>query len=328
MRAGQGRRVTRLTDTLSSLISAKLFSRSLLSLFLLVAFGTGLAQRCGPELVRSAAQLPPETPTGVLAAQLMARAVILAEPALPPLDPLAKAPLAEDQPGYSAANYLAQRELLPASWQPEELSRETWEAMLNSFLDWYDLPPTQAGAGTALPDLVGDLGAVLDSVNERIQPLLLVASDSENRAEVAFLGMLWNWTVYPRLIVLKPKEEHTLERGVAPLLDRVGTCAIDLRHYVLAPEQTARSLFLAHADARMYVIGSEPERLSWPLLVDAGEEELYFGFEAAEVEELQAFAAAFDGNQVGVRTLVTMLPRLRTNLPPTRIPGILRTPAN
>jgi len=300
------------------------------SLILLLLLLTGLAnaQRCGPELVRSAAQLPSETPPGVLAAHLMARAVMLAEPALPALAPFAEAPVDEGQPGSVAVRYLAQRELLPAGWEPGQLSQETWEGMLNAFLDWYDLPPVQASGGAALPDLVADLGAVLDAVNERIQPLLLVASSEEDRHEVAFLGMVWNWTVYPRLIVLKPREEHSLEGGVSQLLDQVGTCAVDLHHYVLAPERTARNLFLAHADARMYVIGSEPERRNWPLLVDDGAEETYFAFAAPEVEDLQAFAAAFDGNQLGVRALVTMLPRLRTNVPPTRIPGILRTPVN
>src|SRR5690625_7388626 len=126
MMAGKGRRVTRLTDTLSSLISAKLFSRSLLSLFLLVAFGTGLAQRCGPELVRSAAQLPPETPPGVLAAHLMARAVMLAEPALPALAPFAEAPVDEGRPGSVAVRYLARRELLPAGREAGHLTPVTW----------------------------------------------------------------------------------------------------------------------------------------------------------------------------------------------------------
>jgi hypothetical protein len=297
---------------------------------LLIAFGLAApatAQACQTELTESAGRLPPDLSGGVVAAELLATAVQLVEPALPPLAWSAQVPLATGEEGYDAVRYLAQRRLLPNDWQADGFTAETWHDMLSGFLAWYGLEPMATGGGATAQGLIADLAIALEQVGRSVKPLALVASSAEDENQVAFLGLVWNWTVYPRLIVRRPGEAHDLSEGVRPLLELLGSCAIEVEHYVFAPEETARRLFLSHADARMYVIGSEPElTTAWPLLVPEGSEEEYFGFAAPEIRDLVAYSAAFDGGALGVRTLMTMLPRLRTNVPPTRIPGLLRTP--
>lgn len=294
----------------------------LVTLLVLSSFAN--AQRCQAELAQKAGTLPTDTPPGVMAAELLARAVEMVEPALPPI--VWGAPSGDAPPEYSAARYLEERRLLPEEWRPDSLRPEVWQEMLESFLAWYELDGVSTDGRLHIAGLVEDLSVVLDRVAAAVRPLMLVASDSRDRSRVAFLGLVWNWTVYPRLIVLRPDEELSLADGAARLLDDVANCAVDLHHYVLAPEDTALDLFLTHADARMYVVGSEPQLSEWPLLVPSGEEREYFGFESPDVEHLTAFAAAFDGPSLGLGAMFRMLPRLRTNLPPTRLPGLLSTP--
>lgn len=282
------------------------------------------AQRCQAELTQQAGTLPLDTPPGVMAAELLATAVEMVEPALPPIAWGVQSTV--DTSDYPAARYLQERRLLPEEWQPEVLTPEVWQEMLESFLSWYELDGVSTDGNVHVAGLVEDLSTVLDQVAGAVRPLILVASDAQDSSRVAFLGLVWNWTVYPRLIVLRPGDDLSLAEGAARLLDQVANCAVDLRHYVLAPEETALELFLTHADARMYVIGSEPQSSEWPLLVPNGEEQEYFGFRSPDVSDLSAFAAAFDGPSLGIGAMLRMLPRLRTNVPPTRLPGLLSTP--
>lgn len=283
-------------------------------------------QTCLDELQERATQVHQDAGEGVVAAELLAAAVRLVEPALPPLRLTAEVPVQPGGPGYDAVRYLAERDLLPPAWEPDLLTPLAWQEMLSGFLRWYGLPGRVIEAEPTADTLVADLAAVLTEVSTAVRPLALIASAQEDRSRIAFLGVVWNWSIYPRLIVRRPSAEQSLAEGLEPLLDDLGNCAVSLEHYVYAPEDTARDLFLSNGDARMYVIGSEPELQAWPLLVPDGQEDAFFSFSAPAVRDLAAYAAAFDGNQLGVRSLMAMLPRLRTNLPPTRIPGLLSTP--
>jgi hypothetical protein len=300
--------------------------RSLLFVSAMGLLSFALGERCFVELEQTFSSLNVDVSESVIAAELLATAVHWVEPALPPLVSSAEVPLEPGDPGYDAVRYLTERRLLPESWQAGELSAATWEQMLSRFLAWYGLPAWEVRSEPAREQLVADLAAALGQVGESVRPLALVASSANDRTEIAFLGVVWNWTVYPRLIIRRPAPGQTLAGGVKPLLEQLGNCVVRVEHYVYAQEETARRLFLSHADARMYVIGSEPELQAWPLLVPDGEEDAYFAFSAAQVSGLAAYAAAFDGGQLGITSLMTMLPSLRTNVPPNRIPGLLRTP--
>ncbi|HEX7004546.1 MAG TPA: hypothetical protein VF168_10215 [Trueperaceae bacterium] len=228
--------------------------------------------------------------------------------------------------GYDAVEYLAERRLLPDSWSPEELSASTWGTMLARFVNWYGIESVSFEGEATRESVIHDLTQVLGEVSQAVRPLVLIAGDRQDDSRIAFLGLVWNWTVYPRLIVKRPDPDQDLSDGFRALLDEMSNCAVEFEHYIYAPEETARRLFLSHNDARMYVIGSEPAAPAWPLLVPQGQEEEFFAFEAPAVSDRASFSAAFDGEQLPVTTLMAMLPRLRTNLPPTRIPGLLSNP--
>ena len=300
--------------------------RALFIVLAILGVSSALAQTCEPELREAASAVPADAPSGVFAAEMLSAAIHLVEPALPPLEWMHDLPLEPGEDGYDAVRFLAERHLLPDTWTARNLTAEAWEEMLTRYLDWYGLPPVSVEQPPDNLAIIHHLTVVLEEVSNAVRPLVLIAGDSEDRSEIAFLGLVWNWTVYPRLIVMRPEPGQDLSDGVRPLLDQLSNCAVELEHYIYAPEDTARRLFLTHADARMYVIGSKPALSTWPLLVPDGQEEEFFAFEAPEVSDRVAFAAAFDGEQLPLTTLMRMLPRLRTNLPPTRIPGLLSQP--
>lgn len=287
---------------------------------------SALAGRCEAELSGAAERLPADLPLGVFAAEMLTAAVELVEPALPPLAWVAEEPLPADAAGAGAAAYLAERELLPAAWDPVELSRAAWDEMLSRFLAWYGLAPFRSAGAPDRAGVITDLAEVLDRVAAAVRPVALIAPDARNRSQLAFVGVVWNWSVYPRLLVLKPDPSLTLERGVRGLLPRLGNCAVRMDRFVSAPADVARALFLGSGVGRMYIVGSEPASEGWPLLVEAGAEPDYFGYLSGDVAGLEVYAAVFEGEALGPVQLMRLLPRVRTNLPPAAILGLLQTP--
>lgn len=285
------------------------------------------AQVCEPELRAAVGDPNFDRPaTGVDAAVLLHRAVQLVEPALPRMHLSATVPLDPGDPDYGAVLYLAERKLLPSSWQAEALDGETWAGMLDRFLAWYQLDASLADAPASVGDAVNDMATVLQRVSRTIKPAALLATDPTDQGRLSFWAIIWNWTVYPRLLVLRPDGE--LERSEPrDALRAMSNCAVQLHHYVTAPEETAKRLFLTHNTSRMYLVASRPEREdAWPYEVPSGEELAAFGFELAELSGVQLYAAVFDGPQVGVGTMLGMLTRVRTNMAPTTLLGYLRTP--
>lgn len=289
---------------------------ALLASLLAAALSFASAQVCHDELAR----VQPEagTPPGVVAAELLAAAVELAEPALPPLR-AGPAPSLPEGAG-TAARFLAERELLPEAWRPDALTAPVWQVMLDRFLAWYEAGSVTVSGPLEPEPLRADLERALARVREAVRPVALVAAAEEERNRVAFLGLVHNWSVYPRLIVLRPGEGETLAGGVEGALARLSTCAVPVEDWVYAPEATARRLFLGAAEARMYVVGSDPKG-AWPLLVAEGEETAYFAFDHPDVAHLDAFSAVFSGPSAGPAALVRLLPSVRSNLGPR---GVLR----
>lgn len=302
--------------------ASRLAARLVPLLLALLLLGGAAAQVCRAELEHA---LPaPDTPPGVAAAQLLRAAVGLAEPALPRLRWVLEPPLPEGERGAEAVRFLAERELLPEGWRADGLDPGVWQAMLDRFLALYEAEPVAARATDARPEpraLAGDLERALARVAAAVRPIALVALAQGEGGRVAFLGLVHNWSAYPRLIVRRPSEDATLAHGgLRGVLDRLGSCAVPVRDWVTAPEATARRLFLTAEEARMYVVGSEPEG-EWPLLVEEGSETDYFAFAHPDVSGLDAFAAVFTGPSLGPATLARMLPSVRTNLGPR---GLLR----
>ncbi len=297
---------------------------------LLFLGGTASAQICVSELRAALTDLSDVRPaTGVDAALLLRRAVELVEPGLPPLRKLpdSRLPVAADAPHADTVRYLAERRLLPKGWTPEALDADTWAGMLNAFRAWYKLPAMTVRPPDTLGPLLLDASVALEDVSHAIRPAALLASDPGDRDRLAFWAIIWNWTVYPRLLVLRPRSDVTLAQGPGAVLQHMGNCAVHVRSYVLAPEDTAKRLFLTTNQSRMYVVGSVPDRDgAWPRAVPEGDELAAFDFRAPEVQGLRLYTAVFEGPSVGVGTMFGLLTQLRTNVSPAHFLSFMQMP--
>lgn len=298
----------------------------LLTLLILLPWQAAFAQVCSTELVSSLHDTALERPaTGIDAALALKRAVELVEPALPPLRTGSAVPLPDGDADYEAVRYLADRRLLPSSWEPEQLDAVTWATMLSTFLGWYKLGPVQPGAPATVDELVADLSDVLTRVSYTIRPAALLATDPSNGGRTVFWAIIWNWTVYPRLLVLRPSgDAYARPRDVLPSLSN---CAVAISAYISAPQDTAQRLFLTHNTSRMYLVAAKPgSDAGWPVEVPPGEELEAFVYRLPGLRGVDVYAAVFDGPSVGIGTLLGMLPRIRTNISPFSLSRYLETP--
>lgn len=265
-------------------------------------------------------------PTGIDAALVLQRAVSLVEPALPQLRRGGSIPLDAEHPAYGAAKYLQDRKLLAANWTPEDLSVDSWNAMLGDFMAWYKLGDPGVDTPASVADLIDDAAKVLDEVSGAIRPAALLASDPDDGGRLSFWAIIWNWTVYPRLLVFEPQAVE-LGRDPREVLPALGNCAVNVDRYISAPQDTAKSLFLTHNDSRMFVVASEPRGQSeWPYEVVAGEEIHAFDFSLPALDGVRIFAAVFDGPEVGVGKVLGLMTSVRTNMSPVGFISHMQTP--
>jgi len=297
-------------------------------LLVLAAASAAAAPICQPELRDGLTDLSIDRPaTGIDAALVLERAVKLVEPALPPLVQVDKLPVAPGTPHADDVRYLAERRLLPGGWTPASIDAKTWNAMLSRFEGWYKVQHQEVAAPKTVGDLIRDAGTALAQVSRAVRPAALLASDPQNPDRIAFWAIIWNWTVYPRLIVLRPRQDVSLANGPRAVLGRMGDCAVRIDSYVMAKAQDAAQLFLATNKSRMYVVSSIPSGgTNWPERVSAGSEIDAFAFRAPLVKGLDVYAAVFDGPKVGFTKVLELLPKLRTDMSPVRFLRYMRTP--
>ncbi len=297
------------------------------ALLLLALAPLAVAQVCRAELTGALPSGALDAPaTGVDAALVLRRAVQLVEPALPPLKRVGDVGLDIDHPAYAAVEYLRGRGLLPATWGPDELSGDAWREMNGRFLAWYRLDGPLPDAPATVGDLVDDMSATLQRVGQAVRPAALLAWDPDDDDRLSFWAIIWNWTVYPRLLVFRPDPRVGLQGSPRDVLPHLGNCAVSVSAYITAPEDTAKSLFLAHNDSRMYVVASQPDDGAWPLEVPQGRELEAFAFALPELEGAQVYAAVFDGPEVGFGTILGLMTRVRTNLSPAGFLSHMQTP--
>ncbi|UCH26206.1 MAG: hypothetical protein JSV66_00740 [Trueperaceae bacterium] len=304
-------------------------SARLLAVLVLFGVNVALAQICQAELSDGLGQEELSAPvSGVDAAVHLRVAVELVEPALPRFVQARPLPISAGEPGHEAALFLAERRLLPPSWQPQDIDRQTWQQMINSFLHWYRIDPLPLAEPNTVGDLIADLTLVLERVSKAIRPAAMIAADPRNENRISFLAIIWNWTVYPRLLVVNPPDGLSLDGGMRPVMAAMGNCVLRLETFIYAPEQTAKSLFLTHNESRMIIASSAPDQSGvWPLWVDEGEELNYFGFLHPDVADLEVYAAVFDGPEVGIPRMLSLFPRIRTNISPLGFLKHLEIPA-
>jgi hypothetical protein len=257
-----------------------------------------------------------EPATGADAALFMERAMKLLEPALPKLSYLPSDFAYLDN---EAAVYVGTRALLPAVWEPDSLTPEVWQELAQGLANWYDLEPIPT-ADLTKGSLVATLDDLITRASATLRPVALVASAQEDKNKVAFWAIIRNDSIYPRIIVYRPSGENVgLADGIANALPLLGNCAMSLKNYIYAPEDTARDLFLSNNTAKMYLAATQPETSNDPELIPAGEETEYLTFKAVALDGFSAFAALFEGSNVGPMTVMRLLPQVRTNMNPAQV---------
>jgi hypothetical protein len=223
--------------------------------------------------------------------------------------------------------YLVERGLVPTSFDPAGFDQAAWQALVEALLAGYALPPLRVGERLTAATLEAELDAVVSRILAVIRPVVLLAWDPDDDQRIAFVGLVLNWSPYPRLVVMRPPDGWTMRDGARELAGRVTLCGASVRDWVSAPAPVARALFYQHADdAPMYLVGSDPDRDGWPYRVPAGEEVDVFAFEHPEVADLERFSAVFASEPLGVVQVARLLPQVRTNLSPMGFLRAMQTP--
>jgi hypothetical protein len=236
-------------------------------------------------------------------------------------------PLPDGHPARDAVRFLLERQLLPDGAALDPVAPEVWSALLRSLTDGVRQPPLATGGPDDAAAVAADLGALLQVYAAAVRPLALIARATEPPHALSFLGLVWNYSPYPRLMVFRPSDAQRQQSDPLALAQSLGTCAFTVNHYVSAPEPEARALFLSHPDVRMFVVASQPDmRGRWPFEVERGDEARVFAFDHPMVNDLDAFSAVFVGDAAPVMTLLRLLPSLRTNVSPLALPAFLMTP--
>lgn len=265
----------------------------------------------------------PERPIPALAAT-----VRLLEPAMPRLLITARLELPAGHPDYADLQYLRERRVIARGAEVDPMTPGVWQAALDEVAGWYRAGTVRAGDPSDPAVVERDLAALIDQVARAVRPVALVAWDPDDRQRLAFLGLVWNWTRYPRLVVYRlDPEDDQIDANLGSMARRLDTCAFPVRNYVAASAPVARDLFLAENRARMFIVGSEPDLPgAWPLEIAQGDEVDVFAFTHPLVTSLDAYAAVFVGDTAPALTLTRLLPFVRTNLSPVGLLRILATP--
>ena len=303
-------------------------SKILASTVILIGLSNVLAQVCEDELlgIYSDEVLQAQA-TGVFAVNVLTRALEMVEPALPPFVFNQSLKFDEADPQYREAVFIEKRNLLPKDWDMGVIDTASWQEMITSFVGWYGVADVTVGQPLTNADLVSDLSLALESVAKAVRPLAVISTLSHDSTIVRFLALIWNWTIYPRLIVFRPPEDITLDATSESIVQRLETCAIKVKDWILATEDIARDLFLSQDRTKMYIVSGIPGRQDYlPQLVDAGDEMRVFSFDAPEVSNLEAYSAVFVGPKLDILTLMKLLPHLHISFVPHRIFYYLLTP--
>ena len=294
----------------------------LLILLSLLSSSLAFAQTCYPELRGALTDEElGQVASGAEAAHLLKKAVDLLEPVLPPL---VTSPgtftLQAGTESFEDADFLAQRGLLPETWQADVLTQDVWQEMVDALAAWYDLAPFALGTDLTRATLLDTLSRLISAAVPHLNAVALVATDPANRDAVAFWAVIRNTSVYPRLVVLRPPSADTsVAGGVDSVLPLLEACALPLDNFVFASAATAQKLFLATNRARMYVASTAPESDLGFLAVPPGEETDYLTFESPALAPYTSFAALFDGPSIGPGALLRLLPQVRTNMNPREL---------
>jgi len=290
--------------------------RSLALACLLVLASPAWAQVCVDEL-RGALPGGDATP-GQVAASLLARAVQLVEPALPPSRG-GSGPIEDAGAAAEAVAYLHQRHLLPRGWTPDGHTPEAWAAMLARFAAGYRVAAPAATGGDR-ETMLDETARALEAVADSVRPLPVFAVDAQRR--VTFFAVIWNWTPFPRLLLFRPPAGLTLAgddrtasgEAAAPVLAALSGCALAFDRFVYADESAALRLFVAQGASTLRVLGSEPASVGVPETFPSEEVVAALTFRAPELDGVRVLSASIEGPSPGLGAVLGVLLQVRTNV--------------
>jgi hypothetical protein len=290
--------------------------RTLALVCLLALASAAWAQVCVDELRRA---LPGADATaGQTAAALLARAVQLIEPALPPLRD-GSGPVEGAGAAAAAVTYLHQRHLLPGGWTPDGHTPERWAAMLARFAAGYRVSAPVA-TGADRQTMLDEAARALEAVANAVRPLPIFAVDAQRR--VTFFAVIWNWTPFPRLLLFRPPADLALAgdartpspEAAAPVLAALSGCALAFDRFVYADESAALRLFVAQGASTLRVLGSEPEVVGVPDEFGSDDVVAALTFRAPELDGVRVLSASIEGPSPGFGAVFGVLLQVRTNV--------------
>jgi hypothetical protein len=288
--------------------------RRLVFLVLLAIASIANAQVCTAELQQA---LPGAGSTpGQVAAALLARAVQLIEPAMPPQrggsGPIEGAGAAAD-----AVTFLHQRRLLPDGWSPDGHTPAAWSTMLTRFVAPYrESAPPATGDDTRA--MLREAALALEVVADAVRPLPVFAVDADGR--VTFFAVIWNWTPFPRLLIFRPSEAARLaEAGKSreaafAVLEAMGNCALRFEHFVYANEAVAMQLFVAQGTSTLLMMGSDPALDALPRSFPPDEVIEVLTFRSPVMDGVDVASVSIEGPAPGFGAVLQVLLQVRTNV--------------
>jgi hypothetical protein len=300
-------------------------TRSLVGIWLVAVLSVAGANAClVPSLGASART---DGPVARVALSALAETVRRLEPAFPRTVIASRLPVADDDPLSDDLRYLRERNLTPRDLSLDAFDRATWQDLMDSLTGWYGLPPRPVGPTDSAASVLQDLEQAVARIVASVRPVALLAWDPEDEHRLAFVGVIWNWSPYPRLIVSRPPDGWAMDVGARALAQRIHVCGTPVTDYIAASAPVARELFLTNNTTTMYLVGSEPDSSgAWPYEVPQGDEVDVFAFAHPEVRDLEAFSAVFVGDPLAFVSLARLLPSVRTNLSPIGMVRVMQTP--
>ena len=262
-----------------------------------------------------------------VALSALAETVRRLEPAFPRSVIASRLPVDDDDPLSEDLRYLRERNLTPRDLSLDAFDRATWQDVMDSLAGWYGLPPRPVGPTDSAAAVLQDLERAVARIVASVRPVALLAWEPADENRLAFVGVIWNWSPYPRLIVSRPPAGWTMDEGARSLARRIHVCGMPVTDYIAASAPVARELFITNNATTMYLVGSEPDSVgAWPYQVPQGDEVDVFAFAHPEVRDLEAFSAVFVGDPLAFVSLARLLPSVRTNLSPIGMVRVMQTP--
>ena len=266
-------------------------------------------------------------PTGLDAALVLAEAIQRTEPALPALVPARLDVSAFSVREAKAVVYLDERNLLAGEWESGTLSSGVWHHVLRTWTSWYGLDPPDVALPTTRSALIQAVGEVETKVAEQLRPALLYAPHRGEANSIAFRALIWNWSIYPRLIVYPSLSRDDGPIHVQRAIETMESCVVRIRHWIALSESAARRLYMTHRPSRMVVVGTEPnvpELTPW--WVPVGQELDVLAYDHPAIRHLDVFSVVFVGEPLPFTGWLQLLPHVRTNASPIDLRRYLQTP--